>query len=69
MPLPRFVLLTAIGSGVWNAAFLAAGWWLGARWEEVESWSGPASYVVVALLVLGLVVLAAPRRRSSAPER
>ena len=69
MPLPRFVTLTAIGSGVRNAAFLAAGWWLGRRWDQVESWFGPVSYVVVALLVVGVVVLAVRRRRSSAPER
>ncbi len=69
MPLPRFVTLTAIRSGVWNATFLAAGWWLGARWDQVESWFGPVSYVVVALLVVGVVVLAVRRRRSSAPER
>jgi membrane protein DedA with SNARE-associated domain len=69
MPLPRFVTLTAIGSGVWNAAFLAAGWWLGERWDQVESWFGPVSYVVIALLVVAVVVLAVRRRRSSAPER
>jgi membrane protein DedA with SNARE-associated domain len=69
MPLPRFVTLTAIGSGAWNAAFLAAGWWLGERWDQVESWFGPVSYVVIALLVVGVIVLAVRRRRSSAPER
>ena len=69
MPVLRFTALTAIGSGVWNAAFLAAGWWLGERWDQVESWFGPVSYVVIALLVVGVVVLAVRRRRSSAPER
>ena len=69
MPLPRFLLLTAIGSGVWNAVFIAAGWWLGERWDRVQSWLGPASYVVIALLAVGVVVLAVRRRRSSAPDR
>ena len=42
---------------------------LGERWDQVESWFGPVSYVVIALLVVAVVVLAVRRRRSSAPER
>jgi membrane protein DedA with SNARE-associated domain len=63
MPLPRFLLLTAIGSGLWNAAFLGIGWLLGENWAQVEGWLGPISYVVVGLLVVGLVVLAVRRHR------
>jgi membrane protein DedA with SNARE-associated domain len=69
MPLPRFVTLTAIGSGAWNAVFIAAGWWLGERWDRAQSWLGPASYVVIALLAVGVVVLAVRRRRSSTSDR
>jgi len=69
MPLPRFVTVTAVGSGAWNAVFIAAGWWLGERWDRVQSWLGPASYAVIALLAVGVVVLAVRRRRSSAPHR
>ena len=43
--------------------------WLGERWDRVENWLGPASYVVIALLVVGVIVLAVRRRRSSAPDR
>lgn len=50
MPLPRFVVLTAVGSGVWNAVFIAAGWVLGDNYDTVEEYVGPASYVVVAAL-------------------
>lgn len=32
MLLPRFVLLTALGSAAWNALFLGAGWYLGSNW-------------------------------------
>jgi membrane protein DedA with SNARE-associated domain len=62
MPLARFVLLTALGSGVWNAVFLWIGWLLGENWEQVEGWLGPVSYVVIGLLVVGLAVLAVRRR-------
>jgi len=64
MPLTRFVVLTAIGSGVWNAAFIALGWVLGENWEQVEGYLGPVSYVVLALLAVGLVVLVVRRLRS-----
>ena len=64
MPLLRFAVLTAIGSGVWNAVFIALGWWLGERWDQVQSWLGPVSYVVVGLLVIGLGVLVVRKLRS-----
>jgi len=57
MPLVRFTALTALGSGVWNALFIGAGYQLGNRWEKVETWIKPISYGVVALLGLGVLVL------------
>lgn len=57
MPLVRFTLLTALGSGVWNAIFIGAGHELGNRWERVEGWIQPISYSVVALLGIGVLVL------------
>jgi membrane protein DedA with SNARE-associated domain len=64
MPLSRFVVLTTIGSGVWNAAFIALGWSLGNNWDQVERYLGPVSYVVLGLLAVGLVVLIVRRVRS-----
>ena len=55
MPLGRFTLLTAVGSGIWNAVFIWAGWQLGDRYDRVEKYVAPASYTVVALLALALV--------------
>lgn len=63
MPLPKFIGLTVLGSGVWNAAFIYAGWQLGNRWDTVEGWVGPAGYTVLVLLVAALVVLAVRKRR------
>lgn len=57
MPVVRFTVLTVIGSGIWNAIFIALGYQLGNRWEQVERWVAPASYVVVALLAVALVWL------------
>jgi membrane protein DedA with SNARE-associated domain len=64
MPLHRFVVLTAIGSGVWNALFLALGWALGEHWQRVEGWLGPVSYVVLGSLGVGVVILAVRKVRS-----
>src|SRR3546814_11532652 len=64
MPLIRFTALTALGSGVWNAIFIGAGYQLGNRWEQVESWIKPLSYMVVAALALALLWLV--YRRSAA---
>jgi membrane protein DedA with SNARE-associated domain len=64
MPLPRFLALTAIGSGVWNALFIGLGWVLGENWAAVEGWLGPISYVVLGLGVIGLVWLTVRKLRS-----
>jgi membrane protein DedA with SNARE-associated domain len=63
MPLGRFTLLTAAGSGVWNALFIVLGYRLGQDYTVVERWISPLSKVVVALVALALVWLAVRRRR------
>jgi membrane protein DedA with SNARE-associated domain len=35
MPLPRYLILTIIGSGIWNIVLTGAGVLLGERWEDV----------------------------------
>jgi membrane protein DedA with SNARE-associated domain len=62
MPLVKFTVLTSIGTGVWNAAFIAAGWFLAEKWQKVDEYMGPVSIVVMALIVVGLVILAWRRR-------
>jgi membrane protein DedA with SNARE-associated domain len=54
MPIGKFTLLTLAGSAIWNAVFIAAGYELGDRWEDVEGWVQPLSFVVVGLLLVGL---------------
>jgi membrane protein DedA with SNARE-associated domain len=70
MPLPRFIALTAIGSGVWNALFIGLGWVLGEHWDRVQGWLGPVTYVLLGLAVVGLVWLAIrkARERSERPQ-
>jgi membrane protein DedA with SNARE-associated domain len=68
MPLPRFLALTAIGSGVWNALFIGLGWILGEHWDRVQGRLGPVSYVLVGLAVAGLVWLAVRKARERSGE-
>lgn len=63
MPLPRFLLLTGIGSGIWNAVFITIGYRLGPQYEVVEQYMGPISAAVVGVLVLVLVWLVVRRLR------
>ncbi len=71
-PLPRFVVLTTLGSAVWNGALIGLGWALDDRWHAVEDRMGGAGYVVLALLAAGgatawLVARRRARRAPSAP--
>ena len=65
MPLARFTVLTALGSGIWNAVFIVLGHQLGDRYDQVEEYVAPASYAVVGVLVLALAWLVVRRVRSS----
>ncbi|MEV4141494.1 DedA family protein [Dactylosporangium sp. NPDC049742] len=65
MRLPKFVLLTTAGSGVWNALFIGAGWMLAERWQQVDRFSAPAGTAVGVLLAAGAVTLAVRKLRAS----
>jgi membrane protein DedA with SNARE-associated domain len=58
MPRWRFLLLTTLGSGVWNSFFVLAGYALGSRFEQVGQYSSYLNYAIyaaiVVLLALGL---------------
>ncbi|MFI2114478.1 DedA family protein [Streptomyces rubiginosohelvolus] len=63
MPLPVFVLLTALGSLIWNSVLVLAGYWLGDQWEAVETYVGFLSKVVVVLVAVALAAYVAVRLR------
>lgn len=70
MPLGRFTLLTALGSAIWNAALLAAGWWLGDRHGATAAVSRWANIAVItgAVVFVGWFT-ARPTRDRRSPER
>jgi membrane protein DedA with SNARE-associated domain len=58
MPLTKFCLLTLLGSGIWNALFIGAGWALAENWEQVDHVMAPVGIAMSALLIGALIVQA-----------
>lgn len=56
MSLAWFSLLTAAGSGIWNALWIYIGIQLEDRWREAESWAKYFDYVIYALVVLMVII-------------
>lgn len=52
MPLGRFLVFTAIGSGVWNAIFVVGGYLLGERYSDIERYSHWFDYGIGAFFVV-----------------
>ena len=55
MKLTSFILLTAVGSAVWNIALIGAGAILGDQWERVGEYVGVFQWLVIAAILLLLV--------------
>ena len=68
MPLPTFLLYSAIGSGLWATLLAGAGYLLGSNYEVVEQYVGPVGTGVVALLVVVAVVWIVRRKRQPQTE-
>ncbi|MFD0787205.1 DedA family protein [Micromonospora azadirachtae] len=71
MPLVQFVVLTTLGSGLWNGLFVGGGYALGSRWQQVERYSTWFDYAILALfaLMITLWVVRKVRRRSGRGDR
>lgn len=62
MPVLPFLLFTLLGSAVWTAALAWAGRIVGSRFEDVDRYLGPVSWVVIGVM-LALYVRRIVRRR------
>ncbi|WP_098024079.1 DedA family protein [Streptomyces sp. st115] len=69
MPLPTFVLLTALGSFLWNFVLVMAGYLLGDQWDLVERYVGVLSKAVLVLVVAALAVAIVRRVRARRADR
>ncbi|WP_210574108.1 DedA family protein [Streptomyces sp. GESEQ-4] len=63
MPLPVFVMLTTLGSLIWNSVLVLAGYWLGDQWSSVERYVGALSKGVLILVFVALAAYVSVRLR------
>lgn len=68
MRVPLFVLLTMLGSALWNAALIGAGWALGGSWREVSEFVGPLTVPVVVTVTVVTAAYALVRVRRTRTE-
>lgn len=61
MPMAPFLLLTTLGSAIWNTLFVMAGYWLGDNWHVVQDYVGVYSKAVLAVVALAAVAFLAVR--------
>lgn len=72
MRLGLFTMLTAIGSGVWNAIFVGGGYALGSRWDRLEQYANYFDYAIYAFFLITIVswvVKTLRKRRRAAAAR
>lgn len=67
MRMSTFLLLTTLGSLVWNTIFILAGYMLGENWHVVERYVGLFQYLVIGLVGLAIAyfILLRLRHRNS----
>ena len=68
MKLSSFVVLTALGSAVWNIALIGAGAVLKDQWDRVGDYVGVFQWVVILAIVVFVVrflISLVKRRRTS----
>ncbi len=74
MPLVLFVLLTTLGSAVYNGVLIGLGYALGGRWTRIGEYSDVINYVVYAAIAVAIGVfvrrrLGERRRATTRPVR
>ena len=52
MPLPQFLLYSTLGTALWNATLVGAGYWLESQYRQVAEWMNPITYGLLGLLAL-----------------
>lgn len=65
MPLPQFLLYSAVGTGLWAALLALLGRLLGARYKLVDRFLGPVAYVVLGGLAVAFAVRVWRRKRGA----
>lgn len=70
MNFPKFLVLTTLGSLIWNTAFVGAGYLLGENWHLVEGYAGIFQKLVLAAVAIAVVLFVVTRlRQRSKPDQ
>ncbi len=64
MSMPVFLTYTALGTGLWCLLLTTLGWWLGAQYQKVSSYLGPATYIVLAVIAVAVIAWIVRRKRN-----
>jgi membrane protein DedA with SNARE-associated domain len=69
MPLPQFILLTALGTSIWCAILSTSGWVLGRNWQLVRGVTSTYERAIIAIAVLAVVAFIVWKLRSRRAAR
>ncbi|MER6914343.1 DedA family protein [Streptomyces sp. NPDC000594] len=61
MPIGIFLLLTTVGSAIWNTIFVMAGYLLGENWDQVAGYVSTYSKVVLGFALLAVIAFVVMR--------
>jgi membrane protein DedA with SNARE-associated domain len=61
MSIPVFVVMTAIGSLLWNSLLIFTGYWLGDQWHRAEQYIGTFTRAFAILMLLSLIAFVVRR--------
>jgi membrane protein DedA with SNARE-associated domain len=69
MPMATFLLYTSLGSLIWNAVFVVAGYLLGEHRRVIEDYAGTYQKAVLAAGALAVAAFVAVRMRAARRQR
>jgi membrane protein DedA with SNARE-associated domain len=69
MPMATFLVLTTLGSLIWNSLFVVAGYVLGENWRVIQDYAGTYQNAVLAAGTLAVVVFVVVRLRAARSNR
>lgn len=67
MNVPKFLLYTVVGTALWTALLVCAGYLLGSRFEQVGHWLGPVTNAVLLILLVIYVWRVVTHKGAPAP--
>ena len=69
MPVGIFLLLTTVGSLIWNTIFVMLGYTLGENWPRIEPYASTFQKIVIGAVILGVCTFVVYRVRSIRASR